>query len=46
MQPKNKTTSSIETMTANDRDLSLIRLINAPRQKLFRSWTDPELLKQ
>lgn len=29
-----------------DRDLVLTRLIDAPRAKLFRAWTDPELLKQ
>jgi uncharacterized protein YndB with AHSA1/START domain len=31
--------------TAN-RELSFSRLINAPREKVFRAWTDPELLKQ
>ena len=29
-----------------DRELSLTRLIDAPRAALFRAWTDPELLKQ
>ena len=29
-----------------DRELVLTRLIAAPRQKLFKAWTDPELLKQ
>lgn len=29
-----------------DRELVLTRLINAPRQKVYRAWTDPELLKQ
>jgi uncharacterized protein YndB with AHSA1/START domain len=37
------------TMTADavpgaDRELVLTRIINAPRQKLFRAWTEPELL--
>jgi uncharacterized protein YndB with AHSA1/START domain len=32
-------------MTA-DRDLVLTRHIDAPREKLFRAWTEPELLKQ
>lgn len=33
--------------TANtDRDLVLTRLINAPREKVFKAWTDAELLKQ
>ena len=31
---------------ASDRELVLTRLIDAPREKLFRAWTDPNLLKQ
>jgi uncharacterized protein YndB with AHSA1/START domain len=31
---------------AANRELSFSRLINAPREKVFRAWTDPELLKQ
>jgi uncharacterized protein YndB with AHSA1/START domain len=30
----------------SDRELVLTRLIDAPRQKLYRAWTDPELLVQ
>jgi uncharacterized protein YndB with AHSA1/START domain len=29
-----------------DRDLTLTRLIDSPREKLYRAWTDPGLLKQ
>ena len=29
-----------------DRDLMLTRLIDAPREKLYRAWTDAALLKQ
>jgi uncharacterized protein YndB with AHSA1/START domain len=29
-----------------DRELTLTRLIDAPREKLYRAWTDPRLLKQ
>jgi len=29
-----------------ERDLVLTRLISAPREKLYRAWTEPELLKQ
>lgn len=29
-----------------DRELVLTRIIDAPREKLFRAWTQPELLKQ
>lgn len=34
------------TVTSNDRELVLTRLIDAPRDKLFRCWTEPELLEQ
>src|SRR5215813_3735729 len=29
-----------------DRELILTRMIDAPRDKVFRAWTEPELLKQ
>ncbi|MGE0387652.1 MAG: SRPBCC family protein [Gammaproteobacteria bacterium] len=29
-----------------ERELVLTRLIDAPREKVFRAWTEPELLKQ
>ncbi len=35
-----------KTVPASDRDLLLTRIINAPREKVFRAWTEPELLKQ
>jgi uncharacterized protein YndB with AHSA1/START domain len=31
---------------ASDRELVLTRLIDAPREKLYGAWTQPELLKQ
>ena len=31
---------------ASDRELVLTRLIDAPRDKVFKAWTNPELLKQ
>jgi len=34
------------TTATSDRELVLTRLIDAPREKVFRCWTDPELLKQ
>jgi len=34
------------TPSVSDRELVLTRLIDSPREKLFRAWTDPELLKQ
>lgn len=30
----------------NDRELVITRLIDAPPEKVFRCWTEPELLKQ
>src|SRR6267142_4070506 len=35
-----------EAATTSNRELVLTRIIDAPRAKLFRAWTDPELLKQ
>ena len=32
--------------SAESRELVLVRLIDAPPEKLFRAWTDPVLLKQ
>ena len=29
-----------------DRELDLTRLINAPREKVYRCWTEPQLMKQ
>jgi uncharacterized protein YndB with AHSA1/START domain len=37
----NKTNTSAE-----GRDLLLTRIIDAPREKVFKAWTAPELLKQ
>jgi uncharacterized protein YndB with AHSA1/START domain len=42
-------TQTEQTQSANDeasRDLVLTRLIDAPREKVFKAWTTPELLKQ
>ncbi len=35
-----------DSVSVADRELTLTRLIDAPREKLFRAWTDPALLKQ
>jgi uncharacterized protein YndB with AHSA1/START domain len=32
--------------TPENRELSITRLIDAPRAKIYQAWTDPELLKQ
>jgi uncharacterized protein YndB with AHSA1/START domain len=34
------------TTSSNGRELTLERVINAPREKVFKAWTDPELMKQ
>src|SRR6266850_7367914 len=39
-------TATAETPTSPDRELVLTRVIDVPRHKLFRCWTEPELLKQ
>jgi uncharacterized protein YndB with AHSA1/START domain len=31
---------------SDDRELMLTRLIDAPREKVYRAWTDPHLLKR
>lgn len=38
--------ATAEPASTSDRELVLTRLIDAPREKLFRAWTDPDLLKQ
>lgn len=35
-----------EAVAGTDRELVLTRLIDAPREKVFRAWTDPGLLRQ
>lgn len=39
-------TAASNTITSADRELVLERIIDAPRERVFRAWTDPELLKQ
>ena len=39
-------TTPAEADLTSDRELVLTRIIDAPRAKLYRAWTDPELLKQ
>jgi uncharacterized protein YndB with AHSA1/START domain len=41
-----KTAASMTTTTAEGRDLLLTRIINAPREKVYRAWTEPELMKK
>jgi uncharacterized protein YndB with AHSA1/START domain len=39
-------TVKAEAAPTADRELVLTRVIDAPRAKLYKAWTDPELLKQ
>ena len=34
------------TTTTEGRNLILERVIDAPREKVFRAWTNPELMKE
>lgn len=38
--------STAQKIADQNRELQISRLINAPREKLYRAWTEPELLKQ
>lgn len=39
-------TTSKTTTSTEGRDLMLTRIIDAPREKVFKAWTDPKLLTQ
>lgn len=39
-------TDGVNIASVQERELVLTRLIDAPREKLFRAWTDPALLRQ
>ncbi|HZF54121.1 MAG TPA: SRPBCC family protein [Polyangiaceae bacterium] len=38
--------TTTETTPSNDRELVLTRVIDAPRESVYRAWTEPELMKQ
>jgi uncharacterized protein YndB with AHSA1/START domain len=38
--------TAADSAPVSDRELVLTRLIDAPREKLFKAWTDPDLLKR
>jgi len=51
MSSKTTTTENIDAKTtaettSSDRELVISRIIDAPRERVFKAWTDPELLKQ
>ena len=39
-------TAGAESVPTAERELVLTRIIDAPREKVFKAWTDPELMKQ
>ena len=38
--------AAANAVSTEDRELVLTRLIDVPRENLYRAWTEPELLKQ
>ncbi len=38
--------SELARLTAGDRELVILRYVEAPPEKLYRAWTEPDLLKQ
>jgi uncharacterized protein YndB with AHSA1/START domain len=38
--------TTTDAVPSSDRELVLTRLIDAPREKLFRAWTEPDLVKR
>jgi uncharacterized protein YndB with AHSA1/START domain len=45
-QLRTKELDQTKTEPAAEHELVLTRLIDAPREKVFRAWTEPELIKQ
>jgi len=43
---KGTVTKTTPAAAASDRELIITRIIDAPRERVFKAWTDPELLKQ
>ena len=43
---KRTATKTTRAATVSDRELVITRVIDAPRERVFKAWTDPELLKQ
>jgi uncharacterized protein YndB with AHSA1/START domain len=39
-------TTKIDIAPSSDRELVLARILDAPRENVYRAWTEPELLKQ
>ena len=39
-------TTKLDIAPGNDRELALARIIDAPRESVYRCWTDPKLVTQ
>lgn len=39
-------TATAQSDTGNGHELTITRIIDAPPEKLFRAWTEPELMKE
>ncbi len=38
-------TSKMESQTRNEKELRIIRVFDAPRERVWKAWTDPERVK-
>ena len=45
-ETKDVTIKNVPTTTSSDRELVISRIIDAPRERVFKAWTDPEFIKQ
>lgn len=43
---ENTAANAASAPAASKRELVLTRILNAPREKVYRAWTEPEILKQ
>src|SRR2546426_2253062 len=38
-------TSKMESQTRNEKELRIVRVFDAPRERVWKAWTDPEQVK-
>lgn len=41
-----RNSEALKVTTPSDREVAFTRVLNAPRELVFRAWTEPELLKR
>src|SRR5256885_16049100 len=39
-------TSKMESQTRNEKELRIVRVFDAPRERVWKAWTDPEQVKR